>query len=70
VDKGPIAFEGGPLDGQRFQLPPGTIEIHIAGVTPGNDRYQIIVRDAGVFAMWVGEVARDMNQSHDAAARS
>src|SRR5262245_23025494 len=49
-----IRFEGGPLDGQSFELPPGTVEILIASLMPGNDRYQIVVRDGGGFANWVG----------------
>jgi hypothetical protein len=52
----PIRFEGGPLNGQSFQLPPGTTEILIAGLMPGNDRYQVVVRDDGLCALWVGIV--------------
>jgi hypothetical protein len=52
-------LKGGPLEGQHFELPPGTIEIVTVGknLMPRNDRYQVVVRDSGVSAMWVGSVA-------------
>jgi hypothetical protein len=52
----PTLFEGGPLEGQSFELPPGTIEIAVAGPVPGQERYEVVVRHDGVFAVWVEHV--------------
>jgi hypothetical protein len=56
---GHVLFEGGPLDGSAYQLPPGTTEILIVGkeLMPGTDRYQLVVRDGGISAVWVGFVS-------------
>jgi hypothetical protein len=51
-----VLFEGGTLEGQSFELPPGTVEVLTARPMPGCDRYQLVVRDDGVFASWTGVV--------------
>jgi hypothetical protein len=51
-----IPFEGGPLEGRSFVLPPATVEIRVVGKATGDARYQVAVRDAGVFAMWIGNL--------------
>jgi hypothetical protein len=55
----PILFEGGPLDGNAYELPPGTTEISIIGtdLMPGTNRYQLVVSDSGISAVWVGFVS-------------
>jgi hypothetical protein len=44
---------------RSFELPLGTIEIVTVGkdLMPQNDRYQVIVQDRGVSAVWVGFVS-------------
>jgi hypothetical protein len=62
-----IPFEGGPLDGRCFELPPGTIELLVGGadLMPGNNRYHLVVRDSGVYAMWVGCVPAESEPKGD-----
>lgn len=49
-----IEFEGGPLDGQSFELPPLTTEVRIASASMGEEHYRLVVDDRGVFARWIG----------------
>jgi hypothetical protein len=56
---GRVLFEGGPLDGNAYELPPGTTEISIIGrdLMPATNRYQLVVSDSGISAVWVGFVS-------------
>ena len=62
-------FEGGPLNGQSFVLPTGTIEIVVAGPTPEHDHYKVVVHDDGVVALWVGGIPTKTTKPEDVARR-
>ena len=56
-----VAFEGGPLDGQSFELPPATTELRITSPSMGEERYRVVVDDRGVFARWIGITTENGN---------
>jgi hypothetical protein len=68
---GRVLFEGGPLDGNAYELPPGTTEISIIGtdLMPGTNRYQLVVSDSGISAVWVGFVSTQGEAPEDRQSR-
>jgi hypothetical protein len=64
---GRVLFEGGPLDGIAYELPPGTTEISIVGtdLMPGTNRYQVVVSDRGLSAVWVGFISTNGKAPED-----